>query len=304
MASSEKGFLCGRCPETFVTRTDLRLHLKTSHSDHNCPICQEGFVRIEAMEDHMRSKHLGLGGKCKKVVKGRSSSRPKSKVISQRSHRLINKPKEHVCETCGKMFYHKRHFDRHMQRDVHEGIKSQCEKCGKEVANLELHMRTVHLGIKDYKCEECGKEFTNPFSLKAHCMSVHLGKRLKCDECEKEYANSQTLRNHFRSAHLGKKLKCDQCDKEYANPFSLKTHYMSLHLGKRAKCDQCDKEYANPFSLKHHYMSVHLGKRTKCDQCDKEYANPFSLKTHYMSYTSERGQNVTNVTRNLSIQAP
>ena len=59
---------------------------------------------------------------------------------------------------CTTTFTNRTHKRKHIE-SVHEGTRSRCEVCGKEVANLTVHMRLVHEGVRAFACPVCKKTF-------------------------------------------------------------------------------------------------------------------------------------------------
>ena len=51
--------------------------------------------------------------------------------------------------------------------------------------NLNLHIESVHGGIKPFMCNDCDKDFSLEGNLNGHIESVHEGKKpLKCNFCD------------------------------------------------------------------------------------------------------------------------
>ena len=80
----------------------------------------------------------------------------------------------------------------------------QCNHCGKffsQKDQLNLHIKAVHEGRKDYKCHICGKSFSHPVNVTNHIRAVHEDRRHNCDNCEKSYRNIRDLKKHILKVH-------------------------------------------------------------------------------------------------------
>ena len=77
-------------------------------------------------------------------------------------HMLIRHKKEGrlACDEpgCTTTFLTRHHKRKHME-SVHEGVRSRCELCGKEVGNLPRHIKIVHDRVRAFPCPECEKTF-------------------------------------------------------------------------------------------------------------------------------------------------
>ena len=58
-----------------------------------------------------------------------------------------------------------------------------CEKTFKTRHTLEIHIQSIHLGVK-YTCDLCDAEFTQKKSLKKHIESVHEKIKYACNLCD------------------------------------------------------------------------------------------------------------------------
>ncbi len=114
--------------------------------------------------------------------------------------------KSFICLHCGKDFYLKGHYEKHM--GIHTGEKPfACKLCGKGFTDrgyLKKHMR-VHTGERPFACELCGKRFTLQGNLRTH-MRVHTGEKpFACELCGKRFTVRVTLKRHMTPD--GKKIR-------------------------------------------------------------------------------------------------
>ena len=103
---------------------------------------------------------------------------------------------------------------KHVKR-VHTYVgKIRCNLCNREVYSsvLKDHMKFFHkrtkieenFQIPNYKCDTCGTNFQTPSSLKIHIKSVHMGlKEHKCKYCNKDFSRSYNVKQHIRMVHEG-----------------------------------------------------------------------------------------------------
>ena len=60
---------------------------------------------------------------------------------------------------------------------------------------MNIHIRSVHEGKKQFKCEMCDKSFTNKHNLKGHSASVHGEKAIKNRICEANFGQEGPFKN-------------------------------------------------------------------------------------------------------------
>ena len=161
-----ESFKCDLCERKFAYKKDMQLHIDTVHGgkkDYTCDVCGMNFTQNPARNLHKRLVH-------KKVEK------------------------KHKCDFCAKTYFYKNELTNHIFVH-HDGKRFQCDECDVSFGSrrgLQLHRKTVHLKISNYKCRFCGKLCTQKSNLKTHIKAVHLKERNhKCDKCNKTYKTSQ-----------------------------------------------------------------------------------------------------------------
>jgi uncharacterized Zn-finger protein len=88
--------------------------------------------------------------------------------------------REFACGVCNKQFKNNICLKRHTKR-VHSKSEPElknivCDLCDyktRRQANLQSHIRFVHLGVKDYVCMLCDYATEYKCNLKHHVLSVH-----------------------------------------------------------------------------------------------------------------------------------
>ena len=82
-----------------------------------------------------------------------------------------------------------------------------CIKCIKEnlkgdKKTLEIHIETVHEGLKPYKCGQCEKTFGTKSQASIHKNEKHLNiRRYQCSVCKTDLFRKETLRKHLKNKH-------------------------------------------------------------------------------------------------------
>jgi uncharacterized Zn-finger protein len=112
-----------------------------------------------------------------------------------------------------------------------------CKDCGKicpRARDLQDHVNSVHLGLKDFHCgvPGCQESFPIISSLKRHIKIVHQKlKPFACPDCHVPFSTINQMRVHKESAHDGVMHACkfDGCTKAYPDPSNLNRHVKSKH---------------------------------------------------------------------------
>lgn len=197
------------------------------------------------------------------------------------------------CPECGKQIAN---LNQHL-RVTHKIFKSNsreklCLKCNKKFHNIEGHMLKAH-NIKtpsDHTCEICYKTFTKKDHLARHESVVHMGVRQTCQYCNKEFSN---VEKHIKSKHNPNLVikervifyPCDICSKTFNKKSALNSHKLVAHAiesPEKKFCNICDKQFSN---LSQHVEIVHNNvKNYRCQKCQKGFYDNRELRRHHIKY--------------------
>ena len=166
---------------------------------------------------------------------------------------------------------------------------SLCPLCGKCYAgkfSLNIHINTVHSGVKRFKCDECTKCFGQNGSLKLHKRSVHeKAKDFICPMCSKGFTIKQTLQFHIKTVHDNiRDYECKECHKMFGLPRQLYVHFKLVHEKIKDKvCTVCGKAFGCTSTFSKHMKSVHENykdPRAKCHICSLQLTRISSHVRH------------------------
>ncbi|KAM3956021.1 uncharacterized protein ACR2FA_010068 [Aphomia sociella] len=145
---------CTDCNKVFSHLTTYQAHLKFSRAHASdqvfkfpCPMCNKGYPTKEAMQDHFNYQHLGkTSHKCPICDKPIASRAYVEKHMMRVHSQKKEKPRNHVCQTCGKAFTDKKALTQH--EVIHSGERPlSCDICMqtfKQKASLYTHRKRVH----------------------------------------------------------------------------------------------------------------------------------------------------------------
>lgn len=108
------------------------------------------------------------------------------------------------CDVCDKAFKLKGELVRHYKSHTSKQFECTHPGCGKKFSfecNLERHIMTVHMGVKNFECPECKKDFAQPTDLERHLL-VHTGERpFACRWCDAKFKQQGHLQTHEKRKH-------------------------------------------------------------------------------------------------------
>ncbi|XP_034839062.1 zinc finger protein 82-like [Maniola hyperantus] len=145
---------CKECNKTFSHLATYQAHLKYSRphaSDqifkYPCPMCNKGYPTKQTMQDHFNYQHLGkTTHKCPVCSKPIATRANVEKHMMRVHGEKKSKPRNHVCQQCGKAFTDKKALTQH--EVIHSGERplscDVCQQTFKQKASLYTHRKRVH----------------------------------------------------------------------------------------------------------------------------------------------------------------
>ncbi|XP_075990078.1 uncharacterized protein LOC142985658 [Anticarsia gemmatalis] len=145
---------CVDCNKIFSHLATYQAHLKYSRAHASdqvfkfpCPMCNKGYPTKEAMQDHFNYQHLGkTSHKCPVCDKPIASRANVEKHMMRVHGDKKEKPRNHVCQVCGKGFTDKKALTQH--EVIHSGERPLacdiCQQTFKQKASLYTHKKRVH----------------------------------------------------------------------------------------------------------------------------------------------------------------
>ena len=100
-----------------------------------------------------------------------------------------------------------------------------------------MHVKQVHLKLKDHECQQCDFKSSTNSDLKIHVKHVHLKlKYVECQQCNYKCSSNGSLKMHVKRVHLKiKDHECKQCDYKCSSNTHLTRHVKVIHDDPKAK---------------------------------------------------------------------
>uniref|UniRef100_A0A1B0CSX0 C2H2-type domain-containing protein n=1 Tax=Lutzomyia longipalpis TaxID=7200 RepID=A0A1B0CSX0_LUTLO len=185
---------CKDCGKVYTNKSSLRTHRNTIHRGFEaakCDICGREFQRHELLRNHMARLHGAKDMlKCTECFRVFRTDEGLVKHMKE-WHDPENpkeKPKNHICEFCGKAFACATHLQEHTS--THSGIKPhKCTVCSRDYLTkhqLKVHTMRCHDGIRNHVCTICGAQKATLRELQLH-MNQHSEERITCEQCSKTF---------------------------------------------------------------------------------------------------------------------
>ena len=196
-----------QCQKSFTVKRSLKRHIRNVHDIEGklaCKICDMCFENNDLYSEHIKIHETIPCDLCGKLISKRGFKEHKNSI-----HDRI---RNHKCELCEKDFYNIFHLKGHL-KNVHDVVKEDeksedfkclsCKKIFKYKSSLNLHIKTLHMKIKNYKCEVCDETFSQKHHLNGHQIAIHnKGQEFKYDLCQKVYSRKYHLKEHKNNVHF------------------------------------------------------------------------------------------------------
>lgn len=280
----QKYYKCPKCPKTFQYKSKFLMHSvrHTKEKTCVCPVCKKLLKSKFSLNSHLRY-HEGNIFKCTICLKeyalkssydGHVSKYPPDIIFpctkcERKFHSkvdlVVHQARDHIdnfiCFFCNDSFPSTKTLKEHVT--IHNGdapTRYQCEFCGRICSGrqtLNVHRKSLHLGLRSVVCEICGKKLTSKGSLHNHLLMHRGEKPLACEHCGKTFLSRNTLNIHRRT-HTGERPHgCPYCEKRFTQRNSLIVH-IRKHTGDRPfECDMCEEKFVSKSCWKIHRKSKH-----------------------------------------------
>ncbi|XP_047741337.1 myoneurin-like, partial [Hyalella azteca] len=155
-------------------------------------------VSEDSERPKLRSEKVGKSGGPNSSEENKSNF-PKNtdclrRTSLNRSKRLNASMKEAISSTTS-----------HVRRNKEKTRKCHCQTCKRgfyQKAQLERHIKLVHMNLRDHKCSQCDYAASSRWHLKKHVDAVHLKiKKYECGVCQYRDAKKSGLISHVARKH-------------------------------------------------------------------------------------------------------
>ena len=176
----------------------------------------------------------------------------------------------------------------------HGDIKNcqQCEKTFKWAVDLQLHIKSVHEGLKT-KCPHCDYQTNYKSSIRSHMATKHGISNIKCNNCDKSFSRNDRLKVHTAFVHEGKCLDCNQCDYTFQSYNAFKQH-KKKHINETEVTFSISKTPINfkiqtkksnsNFKVENNIIKDEVDIRFSCPFCIEEFVTPQEMNTHITNH--------------------
>ena len=275
---SKMEFTCSMCPENFMQKNLLKIHLEEQHSrvfcqNETCDFTADTLIEIM---DHQKV-HKMERFKCH--ICGKEGLMSKQLLIHLKKKHLPNLSNDE-CPLCS---FKGSWIERHIQT-MHSQMECVCHICDKTLmgpGKLKLHIYRQHTLGRNFPCKTCNKVCSTRQSLERH-EGIHTVKEksIPCDECDKKFLTILLLNEHKNNCHKPKKLLCSQCDFKTYKQSILKQHSVVHSEDRPFQCHTCAHSFKTKEVLRKHEF-YHTGiRKEECLVCGKKFKNAASLKIH------------------------
>lgn len=186
--TEERPYVCTVCKKDFKSLQGLTYHEK-SHEEKKrsdqikrnknkifksyiCTYCGKQSRGLTAFQVHQRIHTNELPYECKVCNK-------KFRALNSLTthNRIHTGEKPYQCDLCSASFRVQHYLTTHKLSHGGNNVeKFSCNLCGMSTVyekNLDTHMKTVHMQVKNFDCKTCSESFSKISLLKAHMMESH-----------------------------------------------------------------------------------------------------------------------------------
>ncbi|KAG5668945.1 hypothetical protein PVAND_016851 [Polypedilum vanderplanki] len=217
--------ICPICNKELANSAKLEVHIELRHTPRHftCDQCGKVFRSKDNLRLHMSHHRKYFHVECKACGRGYKS------IQSLRYH-LRQHFEHHQCETCGKVFEHKKLLLGHVAAMHNQDLQVHCRYCTRTFARSDVrdaHERDIHKNgavTSHFKCNECTESFDLRDDLMSHKILNHFsGVIHTCEECGKNFKKKSLLDLHM-NVHRKKSISCDVCKQMFTFITGLNKH--------------------------------------------------------------------------------
>jgi len=187
---------CKACLITFLTKSDLKLHVMSCDKCHKCPFCSTKFFHAGNIKRHVRTKH------------------PHETWLVKDPRNAIDIPENdsngtqsiYKCNDCSKAFMKENSLKAHMKKchirikNIENKIKRE-ENSEQSVDNDDSTSKVSDKGdCLEHTCDACGKEFSSEKGLTKH-FKMGICFKFCCSLCPEKFKEKEDLDWHTDICH-------------------------------------------------------------------------------------------------------
>ena len=286
--NTTKPFKCTLCEYSGAKKRYLKKHMLAVHDNE----VSSGYIYNEFEEQYSTQKQGQETFKTEDSLKCDLCDylTDEKYLLSRHVKNVHSEIKAFVCDKCDFKTTYKYGLKKH-EKVVHNDYKPHkctypnCSFKGTaNKANLDIHIRAVHLKIKDHVCDICGYATVDKHTLLSHKKGVHDGiKDLICSTCGYVTSYAKALQRHIKVVHEAKKIEPHEISKEFIcascgfgthNQKNLNDHIKRRHESQDDKvCATCGFTTNTQANLNAHMRRKHEDefaepvKTISCDKC-------------------------------------